>query len=61
MHTQGTEVAGLRWHLHELDPAWAAPANFDRVGAFTDINFHLDNFSGTVADLAQRLLRSHGD
>jgi transposase len=56
MHTQGTEVAGLRWHLHELDPAWAAPANFDRVSAFTGIKFHLDDFSGIVADLAQRLL-----
>jgi transposase len=49
-------ISRLRWHLHELDPAWAAPANFDRASAFARIRFHLDEFSGIVADLAQRLL-----
>jgi hypothetical protein len=49
-------ISRLRWHLHELDPAWAAPANFDRASAFARIKFHLDHFSGVVADLAQRLL-----
>lgn len=49
-------ISRLRWHLHELDPAWPAPANFDRASAFARIKFHLDDFSGIVADLAQRLL-----
>src|SRR6476660_9210083 len=49
-------ISRLRWHLHELDPAWAAPVNFDRASAFARIKFHLDHFSGIVADLAQRLL-----
>ena len=37
-------ISRLRWHLHELDPAWAAPANFDRASAFARIKFHLDGF-----------------
>lgn len=49
-------ISRLRWHLHELDPAWAAPVNLDRASAFARIKFHLDDFSGIVADLAQRLL-----
>nr|WP_253073983.1 transposase [Arthrobacter sp. Bi26] len=49
-------ISRLRWHLHELDPAWASPANFDRASAFARIKFHLEDFSGIVADLAQRLL-----
>lgn len=32
------------------------PANFDLASAFAHIKFHLDGFSGIVADLAQRLL-----
>jgi transposase len=49
-------ISRLRWHLHELDPAWPAPTNFDRASAFARIKFHLDDFSRIVADLAQRLL-----
>ena len=49
-------ISRLRWHLRELDPAWAAPANFDRASAFARIKFHLDDFAGIIADLAQRLL-----
>lgn len=49
-------ISRLRWHLHELDPAWAAPAKFERASAFARIESHVAGFSGIVADLAQRLL-----
>jgi transposase len=49
-------ISRLRWHLHELDPAWAAPAKLERASAFARIESHVAGFSGIVADLAQRLL-----
>lgn len=42
-------IARLRWHLHELDPAWKPPTKIDRTSAFDKVRAHLANFSGLVA------------
>jgi transposase len=43
----------LRWHLHELDPAWDPPArSLDRASALDRITHRLADRSGTVARLA---------
>ncbi|KBZ57151.1 hypothetical protein K875_05669 [Mycobacterium [tuberculosis] TKK-01-0051] len=51
-------ISRLRWHLHELDPAWLPPANIDRTSAFTAIRAHLDTCgeAGLVLRLARRLV-----
>jgi transposase len=49
-------IARLRWHLHELDPAWEPPArSLDRASAYDAIQAHLDGTPGTVARLARNL------
>ena len=45
-------ISRLRWHLHELDPAWRPPTKLDRTSAFDKIGAHVATFSGLVADLA---------
>jgi len=49
-------ISRLRWHLHELDPAWRPPTKLDRTSAFDKIGAHVATFSGLVADLALRLV-----
>jgi transposase len=40
-------IARLRWHLHELDPAWApAPRSLDRLVTCTAVEAHLDHLDG---------------
>lgn len=49
-------ISRLRWHLHELDPAWRPPTKLDRTSAFDKIGVHVATFSGLVADLTVRLV-----
>jgi transposase len=34
-------ISRLRWHLHELDPAWTPPAKMERSSAFDAVAAHL--------------------
>jgi transposase len=34
-------ISRLRWHLHELDPGWIAPAKIERTSAFDAVAAHL--------------------
>src|SRR5262245_9095994 len=46
----------LRWHLHELDPAWDPPAgSMDRYRTLDRIVGRLDDHDGTVARIARDL------
>jgi transposase len=53
-----TRVIGrLRWHLHELDPAWEPNARgLDRTSAYDTIQNRLQGVEGTVARLARSLV-----
>ena len=43
----------LRWHLHELDPAWDPPLKtLNRYKRIDEVIARLDNFEGLVARLA---------
>ncbi|MBE1470806.1 transposase [Kibdelosporangium phytohabitans] len=47
----------LRWRLHELDPQWDPTArSLDRVSAYNTLTARLDQFSTTVARLAEALV-----
>jgi len=49
-------ICRLRWHLHELDPAWEpGRRSLDRVSAYDKVLVHLEQFSGLVARLARDL------
>ncbi|MEV8509482.1 transposase, partial [Actinoplanes sp. NPDC051475] len=49
-------VNRLRWHLHELDPAWDPPArSLDRASNLDRIHNRLAELPGTVARLAAAL------
>jgi transposase len=48
----------LRWHLHELDPAWEpAPRSLDRATTWTVIEARLVGVEGVVARLARTLVQ----
>ena len=49
-------IARLRWHLHELDPAWAPPAKLDRTSAFDRDATYLAQATGPLARLAATLV-----
>ena len=50
-------MARLRWHLHELDPAWEpAPRSLDRPKTWTEIEARLGGVDGLVARLARELV-----
>jgi transposase len=50
-------ICRLRWHLHELDPAWEpGPRALDRSSAYDAVEAHLDGVHGVVARLARSLL-----
>ena len=46
-------ISRLRWHLHELDPGWDAPAKIERTSAFDNVANHLQACAD--APLVQRL------
>jgi len=49
-------ICRLRWHLHELDPAWEPRArSLDRISAYDKVTEHLAQFNGLVARLARDL------
>lgn len=51
-------MARLRWHLHELDPAWApAPRSLDRAKTWAEIDARLEGVDGLVARLARELVQ----
>ncbi|MGY2037840.1 hypothetical protein ACW9HF_21390 [Nocardia gipuzkoensis] len=33
-------IAGLRWHLHELDPGWLPPGKLERASAYARVAAH---------------------
>ncbi|WP_040785754.1 IS110 family transposase [Nocardia pneumoniae] len=49
-------IARLRWHLHELDPAWTPPVKLERASAYDRVAEHLADFDGLVTRLAARLI-----
>jgi transposase len=50
-------MARLRWHLHELDPAWApAPRSLDRPKTWTAVEARLADVDGLVARIARDLV-----
>jgi transposase len=53
-------IARLRWHLHELDPAWApAPRSLDRLKTCATVEAHLDhldNVDAVVVRVARNLV-----
>ena len=50
-------MSRLRWHLHELDPAWApAPRSLDRPKTWTAIEARLAGVDGLVARIARDLV-----
>lgn len=51
-------ISRLRWHLHELDPSWAAPVRLERQSAFDKVHAHLCSCQGStlVRRLALRLV-----
>jgi transposase len=50
-------MSRLRWHLHELDPAWApAPRSLDRPKTWTEIEDRLAGLEGLVARIARDLV-----
>ena len=50
-------MARLRWHLHELDPAWApAPRSLDRPKTWIAIEARLADVDGLVARIARDLV-----
>jgi transposase len=51
-------IARLRWHLHELDPGWAAPTKLERHSAFDKVQAHVSdhNDGSMVRRLALRLV-----
>jgi hypothetical protein len=55
-------IARLRWHLHELDPGWTAPAKLERHSAFDKVEAHLSdhNDGAMVRRLALRLVDTCG-
>ena len=49
-------MSRLRWHLHELDPAWEpTPRSLDRAKTWATIEDRLAGIDGTVARLARDL------
>ena len=52
-------ICRLRWHLHELDPAWEPKTrSLDRITALDQVDARIAGLEGTVARLA-RLLADH--
>jgi transposase len=51
-------ISRLRWHLHELDPGWTAPAKIERTSAFDAVAAHLEACGDptVVRRLAPRLV-----
>ncbi|KWX58532.1 transposase [Mycobacterium sp. NAZ190054] len=51
-------ISRLRWHLHELDPGWTAPAKMERTRAFDAVATHLQDCGDqtVVRRLALRLI-----
>jgi transposase len=51
-------ISRLRWHLHELDPGWIAPAKMERTSAFDTVAAHLGACDDVtvVRQLALRLV-----
>jgi transposase len=52
-------ISRLRWHLHELDPGWTAPAKLQRGSAFDKVQAYLSGYndgSTIVRRLALRLV-----
>lgn len=49
-------IARLRWHLHELDPAWTPPAKLDRTSAFDRVTTYLAQTTGLLTRLAATLV-----
>src|SRR6516225_463930 len=50
-------MSRLRWHLHELDPAWEpTPRSLDRAKTWATIEDRLAGIDGTVARLARDLV-----
>ena len=53
------QICRLRWHLHELDPAWDPPPRPpNRHKQLDEIIARLDGFDGLVARLALEITRS---
>jgi transposase len=49
-------ICRLRWHLHELDPAWEPNTrSLDRVSALNQVEGRIAGLEGTVARLARVL------
>jgi transposase len=52
-----SQVNRLRWHLHELDPAWdPAPRSLVRLRQLDAVAARLDGIDGTVAFVARDLV-----
>ncbi|QIS23564.1 IS110 family transposase [Nocardia terpenica] len=49
-------ITRLRWHLHELDPAWTPPGKLERTSAYDRVASHLARFDGLVTRLAKALV-----
>ena len=50
-------ICRLRWHLHELDPAWEPNARaLDRHSAYDKVDQHIAGRGGLVARLARTLV-----
>jgi transposase len=53
------QICRLRWHLHELDPAWDPPQrSLNRYKQLDEIIARLAGFDGLVARLALEITRS---
>ena len=49
-------ICRLRWHLHELDPAWEPKTrSLDRITALDQVDARIAGLEGTVARLARLL------
>jgi transposase len=54
-------IARLRWHLHELDPAWAPPPrSLDRAATWRAVEAHLDGLTGR-GDVSPVVVRIAGN
>lgn len=52
-----SQVNRLRWHLHELDPAWdPAPRSLVRFKTLDAVAARLEDLGGTVAEIARDLV-----
>ena len=53
------QINRLRWHLHELDPAWdPRPRSLVRFKHLDDLEVRLEQMQGTVARIARDLVGS---